>query len=310
MKSRDIAFALFVNLGAGTNWVGTKLVTDYFPPLFSVGMRFVFLAAMLSMFARVIPGQMRTVFAVAITLGVMQFGTMFVALDLADDVAPIAIANQIYVPFSTILALNFLKERIGLWRASAIAIAFGGVVVMGFDPSVFRRWDALLFVIASAASLTVASIFMRRLTGVKVFEMQFWLALIAAPQMFLLSWMFKSGQIDSMMNAPWLGYGAFIYGIATGSFLFHAGWYYLLRRYPVTTVNPFMLLMPVMGVATGMAVYGDIMTWRIALGGILTFVGVAIIIVRSDVKGGGRDRRPARGSTGARQKLMPEISNA
>ncbi len=285
MKLKHLLFALLVNTGSGTNWVGGKLVTDHFPPLFSVGARFVILAVVLAGFARIIHGQMRTVLAIAIVLGVMQFGFMFVALDWAEDVSPLVIANQIYVPFSTILALFFLGERVGWRRTAAIAIAFSGVLVMGFEPSVFRQWDALLLVIASAMSLSVASILMRRLRGVRVFELQFWIAILAAPQMFLLSWIFESGQIESALNAPLIGYGAFLYGLFVGSFLFHAGWYFLLRRYPVATVNPFMLLMPVVGVLSGVLVYGDMLTWRIFVGGVLTLAGVAVILLRSDVAG-------------------------
>jgi O-acetylserine/cysteine efflux transporter len=59
----------------------------------------------------------------------------------------------------------------------------------------------------------------------------------------------------------------------------------LLRRYPVATVNPFMLLMPVVGVLSGVLVYGDMLTWRIFVGGVLTLAGVAVILLRSDVAG-------------------------
>jgi O-acetylserine/cysteine efflux transporter len=190
MRPQHLVFALVMAAAAGTNWVASKIAVDTLPPLLTVAMRFAILSVALSPFARVFKGQMVNVFAVAVTLGVMQFGFMFQSLSLSEDVSTMAVANQLYVPFSTILGIIFLGERVGWVRSVAIAIAFGGVVVMGFDPAALRQFDAMVFVILSAMSLSISSLFMRKLSGIKVFQLQFWLAFLAFPQMLLLSLIF------------------------------------------------------------------------------------------------------------------------
>lgn len=286
MKPQHLFFALIVNIGAGTNWVGSKIVVEHFPPLFSVTLRFAVMAILLAGFAKIFRGQMRNIFLVAFTLGVLQFGFMFVALDRSADVSSLAITNQLYIPFSVILAVLFLGERVGWRRSVATVLAFGGVVVMGFDPFILSQLDAMGLVILAALALSAASILMRRLEGVRVFEMQFWLAVMAAPQLFILSLILEDGQWQALTGSPAIGYAALGYGLIAGGLFFHAGWYYLLRRYPVSTVGPFMLLMPVIGVLSGVGYYGDVLTLQMILGGALTFSGVAIITLRSGGVGG------------------------
>ena len=302
MRPHHLAFAIFIATMAGTNWVGTKVSVDWFPPFLVVAMRFVFLSVVLLPFLRVVRGQMLTVIAVAITLGVMQFGFMFLSLSLSTDVSTLAIVNQVYVPISTILAVLVLGETVGWRRWSAIAIAFAGVMVLGFDPQSLNQLPALGVVMLSAISLSLSSLFMRRLTGVPVWQLQAWIAVIAAPCMLVLSFLFEDGQIHALATAPWQGWAAYAYGIVAGSLFFHAGWYYLLRRYPVSMVSPIMLMMPLVGVLSGVVVYGDVLTSQLIIGGMLTLIGVAIIVLRSGRTGGevDFDKVPATEPAGTR----------
>ena len=277
MKLTHLLFTLFVACGAGTNWVGTKIAVDHFPPFLNVAMRFGVLVILFIPWLKPVRGQFFLVMMVALTLGVFQFCFMFLALHISSDVSTIAIANQVYVPFSVILAVIFLGEQVSILKWLAIFIAFSGVLLMGFDPIAFAQLDALAVVMLSALSLAVSSIFMRRLVAIHVFQLQGWVALIALGPVIVISLVFEKDVWFQVAEAPRLAWFAFIYGILAGSLLFHAGWYYLLRRYPVSAISPIMLLMPITGVMSGYLIYGDSLTFKIIVGGCLTMVGVTII---------------------------------
>ncbi|PPR79298.1 MAG: putative amino-acid metabolite efflux pump [Alphaproteobacteria bacterium MarineAlpha2_Bin1] len=277
MKPIHLFLAILIASGAGTNWVGAKISVDYFPPFLTIVMRFFIIAICLLPWLKSIKGQKFNVFMVAITLGVLQFGFMFLALRLSSDVSTLAITNQIYVPLSVILAVIFLGEKVTPLRWVAIVIAFSGVIFMGFDPIALSHIDAILVVILSAIFLSVSSIFMRRLNNINVLQLQGWIAIIAIIPLFIISFIFEKHLWYEVQVAPLEGWAAVIYGIFAGSLIFHGGWYFLIRRYPVSTVSPLMLLMPIVGILTGVIVYGDELTYRIIIGGILTMVGVTII---------------------------------
>ena len=58
------------------------------------------------------------------------------------------------------------------------------------------------------------------------------------------------------------------------------GWYYLVSRYPVTSLSPLTLLSPLFGVFFGVTLLDDHLTPRMLVGGAMTLVGVLIVVVR------------------------------
>ncbi len=68
----------------------------------------------------------------------------------------------------------------------------------------------------------------------------------------------------------------------------YALWYRLLGLYSVNQVMPFLLLLPVTSVVGGIAFLGESLTVKIAAGGGLAIVGVAMITLQLR-----RNRKPA-----------------
>ena len=77
MKLKHLLFALLVACGAGTNWVGTKIAVDHFPPFLNVAMRFLILVIIFSPWIKPINKQFGLIVLIALTLGVFQFSFMF-----------------------------------------------------------------------------------------------------------------------------------------------------------------------------------------------------------------------------------------
>ena len=71
---------------------------------------------------------------------------------------------------AALLAWWWLGERFG-WRTGvAIAVSFGGVLVLGFDPLVLREPASLLLMLVSALFLATGTVLMRRLRGLDMFS--------------------------------------------------------------------------------------------------------------------------------------------
>ena len=71
--------------------------------------------------------------------------------------------------------------------------------------------------------------------------------------------------------------------------LAYAMWYHLLGLYSVNQVMPYLLLLPLTSVCGGIFFLGESLTSKIALGGCLAIIGVAMITIQ-------RFRWPARGT--------------
>lgn len=281
MNTPDLILALFANVAWAFNFIAGKAGVEHFPPLLFTALRFAILLLVALPFLRWVPGRMTCVFQVAFLLGVLHFGLMFGGLALSGDISSVAISSQLYVPFSALLAMIFLKETVGWRRLLGIGMAFAGVVVIGFDPLVFHHLDALALITAAAVAMAVATILMRRLKEVGIFNLQAWIALAAMPCQFILSFLLEQGQGAALRSATWLDLAAPAYSAIGASLVGHGIVYYLLGRYPVSVTAPLMLLAPVLAVVFGVTLWGDVLTWKLVVGGVLTLAGVGIITVRT-----------------------------
>ncbi len=277
IKSGDLALVLFANLAWSLNFLAGKAGVEHFPPLLFTTLRFAILALLLLPWLRWLPGKMRQVLGISALLGILHFGMIFVGLKASGDIASVAIASQLYVPFSALLAVFWLGERLEYRRLIGIAAAFIGVTVIGFDPTVLAHLDALAWISGAALVMAVATILMRRLVGVGVFVLQAWIGAVAMPCLLLLSLLLEQGQAEALRSAGWLDFAAPLYSAVGASLVGHGIVYHLLTRYPVSLITPMLLLAPVLAVAFGVLLWGDILTWKLVAGGIMTLAGIVVI---------------------------------
>ncbi len=277
MKTGDLLLALLANVAWSLNFLAGKAGVEHFSPLLFTTLRFAILLLLLLPWLRWMPRKMRPVLEIAFLLGVLHFSMIFIGLDASGDIASVAITAQMYVPFSALLAVIWLRERLDRRRTLGIFMAFAGVLVIGFDPTVLNHLDALAWIAAASLVMAIATILMRRLADVSVFELQAWIGLVATPCMLLLSIMLEEGQIAALRSASWLDLATPVYSAIGASLVGHGTVYYLLTRYPVSLITPLMLLAPVLAILFGVLLWGDQPTWKLLLGGFMTLAGVAVI---------------------------------
>jgi len=277
---RDLLFLILINLIWGFNFIVSKVGVGEFPPLWFTTLRFGLVALLLLPLLRMHKGQMGVIVVAALFSGGLHFGLLFVGLAMADTVSTVAIAGQLGVPFTTLMSIVFLGEVVRWRRWLGIGLAFAGVMLMGLDPQVFEFWQALALVVLSAFLGSVGLMAVKRLTNIKPLEMQSWFALASVPVLALLSAIFESGQLAAMQSASWQGWAALTFTVLMASLVAHSGYYYLVQRYPVTSVSPLTVLSPLFGVLFGVTLLGDELTPRIIAGGTMTLTGVVIIALR------------------------------
>lgn len=279
MKPADLLLALLANTAWAFNFIAGKAGVEHFPPLLFSTLRFGILLLLLLPWLRWLPGKMRQILEISFVLGVLHFSMIFIGLETSGDIASVAIAAQLYVPFSALLAVVWLGERLDRRRVGGIAAAFAGVLVIGFDPMVFAHLDALAWIIGAAMAMAVATILMRRLSGVGVFALQAWIAAVATPSLLLMSLLLEQGQAEALRTAGGLDFATPAYSAIGASLVGHGIVYHLLTRYPVSMITPLLLLAPVLAVVFGVLLWGDVLSGKLILGGVLTMAGLAIITV-------------------------------
>ena len=285
MTPRDIAIALLVMLVWGVNFAVAKTGLSEFPPIMMMTLRFTLVAAILVPFVRRPAAPLRRILGLAFTLGCLHFALFFSGLkDIDASVAAIVI--QLQVPFAVLLSTLLLGERPGWRRVLGIALAFSGVFVIFAGGPAPSSYVPLALMLAAAFVWSIANFQIKSLGNVDGMALNGWMAMFAAPQLLGVSLLLEHGQWRALESADWRGYGAILYMAVFATIVGYGLWYRLIRKYPMSLAMPFTLLAPVIGVTSGVVLLGEPMSLRLAIGSVMTLVGVGIIVLR-------RPRAPA-----------------
>jgi len=282
MNLRGLMMLMVVCLVWAFNFVAGAKGMQQFSPLMFMVLRFSLLLILTLPFLRRPPaGQWPRLAAAAISIGSVHFCFMFWALQRAGDVSSVAILQQTYVPIAVLLAIFMLGESIGLHRLLAIAVAFAGVVILGFDPHVLSQPDAMALALASAFFQALGSIFLRGIVGVSPMNFQAWTAILSLPLLLSLSLVLETGQLESIRSAQPLHWASVAFSAIGASVVGHGLFFYMAQRYPISSIMPYMLMMPVFAVMFGVLVWGDQPGWRVLVGGSLVLTGILVITLRT-----------------------------
>ena len=279
IKPQHVVLYVVVMAVWALNFPIAKIGLAQLPPMLLMTLRFALVAAILLPFVKRPDGQWRQVLLISVTLGLLHFSLMFTGLSRLDA-ATAAIAIQLQVPFASILAAVFLGDRLGWRRAFGMAIAFGGVGFIAGEPRLQGQYTALGCVLAAAAMWSIANLQVKLLGKVDGMMLIAWTALFAAPQLLVASVLLEAGQLEALAAADWRAFASILYQAAFVVVLGYGLWYWLLQRHDVNQAMPFTLLVPPFAVVAAIAFLDETLTLPMVLGGVMTILGVGIIVLR------------------------------
>ena len=280
ISGKHLVLLVLMNLVWGLNLIASKIGVGQFPPVFFTALRFGSLALFLLPLLKIHRGQMGNLLLAAMLTGPAAFSLLFMGVSHAEDAATVAIASQMGVPISTLLSIWLLGETIRWRRTLGITLAFGGMVIISFDPRVFAYWEGLALVVTSTFFSSLGVIFVKRLHNIRALELQAWIAIAGGATLMLMSLLFETGQWEAVQAANWKGWTALAFTTLMSSLVAHTAWYYLVSKYPVTSLSPITLLSPLFGIFFGVTLLNDQLTSRMLLGGAVTLLGVFIVVLR------------------------------
>jgi uncharacterized membrane protein len=112
------------------------------------------------------------------------------------------------------------------------------------------------------------------------FSLLVWSSVVAPVPLLGLSLIFEGTgrwqHAASSLNAS--GIAALAYVVVVSTFFASGTWYRLMSRYPASTVAPFTLLVPVIGILTAWLVRGEHPAWGELLGSLTVLFGLALAL--------------------------------
>lgn len=281
LTSQDILIACVMNIMWGLNLIAVKMGVDLVSPLTAAWLRQAMVLIICLPGLRIIPGRMRELILLGLLSGALFYIFINLSLAVSDNVGALAIAGQLGVPFSLIMAVIFLGERIHKYRIAGIALAFGGVIMLVFDPAAAHEQAGIALTAVSCLIWAFCSLIQRRLVGTPVLTIYAWVGLMGCIALFPIALFFEPQSIARLPSLPLSTLGWILFSALGSTVIGQGAMSVLLQRHPVSTVVPLTLVAPVIAVIAASLYFGTKLTPPMIAGGLIVMVGVAIVTIRT-----------------------------
>ncbi len=277
----DVLAVVAMNLMWGLNLVAVKIGVDLVSPMTAAWLRQLMVLIICLPFLKVVEGKMRELVALGFLSGAMFYLVVNISLAVSDNIGALAIAGQLGAPFSLILAVVILKEKIARYRIIGMALSFIGVVVLVFDPAAVNEQLGIALTVVASLIWATCSLIQRRLQGVKVLTIYAWVGLVGATILLPIAWITEPEAFGRVHALPLSAFGWILFSALGSTVIGQGAMSYLIQRHPVSTVVPMTLATPVISVVAAAWWFGTKLTPLMIVGGLIVMAGIAIVTTRT-----------------------------
>ncbi|MGC5246049.1 EamA family transporter [Gordonia sp. DT219] len=269
MTTRDRLLGLTVVVLWGLNFIAIRVGLDHFPPFFFAALRFGVMAVPVVLFVRFPRVRMRWFLLYALGFGFGQFAFLFLAMELGMPTGLASLVLQTSAPFTVLLGVFFLRERLVPAQILGIAVAVAGIVIIGVDRAGHSSIGLgivipMVLTVMAGLSWAFGNIGSRLARPDDALRMTLWMSVVP-PIPFLALSFATEGPTADLESLTTLGSSSGLialvglaYVVLLGTIVGSGLWTMLMKRYEASRVAPLSLLVPVVGISASWLLLGEV----------------------------------------------------
>lgn len=278
LNARALGLALLITLIWGVNFIVIKWSVAGASPLLVAALRFAVAAVPAVFFVPRPRMPARLLWSYGLTVGVIQFGLLYLAIQLGMSAGLGSLLMQMQAFFTALLAARFLGERIQPWQMAGITLAFAGMGVIGVLSGGDLTLISLGLTLVAALGWAVSNLIVRASGSANMFSLVVWSALIPPIPLTLLAGLTDGWDaVGRTLTQSGAGFWAAIVFMGLLNTVLGFGiWAALIQRHGASRVAPLSLLVPVFGIIASALAYQEAFPPGKALGAVLVFAGLVL----------------------------------
>jgi drug/metabolite transporter (DMT)-like permease len=279
-------FAIYILWG--TTFLAIRIAVEEVPPLFAAGIRFFIAGVLLYGFMRFRgqPAPTRAQWRSLAVIGLLMFVAEYGPLFWAEKYVPSGIASvlEATLPLITLVieTLVFRQQRFHWRLLVSTSLGFCGVGVLLLH-SGEQHFGVLpcVAILAGATGWALGSVLNRSLDLPESRPLTAGAGMLLGGGM-LLALSASFGEMHPFPHVSMRAVWALLYLIVCGSLLGFTAFVWLLARMPATRISSHAYVNPVVAVALGYFVAGEIITTRTLIGTALVLLSVFLILRKEE----------------------------
>ena len=306
MNTRDSVLAAIVATIWGFNFVVIEWGMADVPPLLFVALRFTAVLVPAIFFVARPAAPWRSILAVGCFMSLGQFALLYVSIAAGMPPGLAALVLQAQVVLTVVIAAGVLREVPTAAQTVGVAIGVVGLVVVGLGRSSHVPLLALLLCLLAALSWAVGNVVARAARVPGGLSLTVWSALVVPVPLLVLSLVVDgpSAVVSALAGLSWEAVVSTLYTAGLASLVGYGIFNGLLARWPSSAVVPWVLLAPVVAMASAWVLLDERPNLAETGGGVLLMVGV-LVALRSRVRAQPGAHEPESRETTSRRSTLP-----
>jgi O-acetylserine/cysteine efflux transporter len=266
VSTRDRLLACLVAVCWGLNFVAIHLSLEQFPPFFLVALRFALLAVPTVLLVPRPGVPWRWVLGYGTGFGVLQFLFLYLAMAVGMPTGLASLVLQSSAPFTVLLAGVLLRERVSGRQALGVAVAIAGlagIAVHRADVDGGALLLPVLLTLCGGLGWALGNLATRQARAPHPLRLTLWMSVVPPLPMLAVSLLVEGpAQIGRSFTGlgtatGLLAVGGLAYTVLVGTVLGSGLWATLMSRNPSSSVAPFSMLVPVVGIGAAWLLLGE-----------------------------------------------------
>lgn len=287
MTRRDSLLAVLVAVLWGCNFVAIHVGLEDVPPFLFLAIRFVLVAFPLVLVVPRPRASWRAVVAVGVFMSLGQFGLLYLALATGMPAGLASLVLQAQVVLTIVIAAATLGERATRRQVLGAAIGTAGLVTVAVGFGSGASLVPLVVTVAAALSWAVGNVVARAAKVESGLSLVVWSALVVPLPCLALSLVVDGPDAigTALAGFGWTALASTLYTVVGASLVGYTIFNGLVARHPASSVVPYILLVPPVGMLSAWLALGEVPNAVEAAGAVVMLVGVTVAVTTS--------RRPA-----------------
>ncbi|MBX8485238.1 EamA family transporter [Pseudomonas cichorii] len=278
MKLHHLLLAILITAIWGLNFSVIKLGLTSVDPFILAGIRFALCALPAIFFIPKPDVAWRYIIGYGLIFGIGLWGVVNLGIKSGLSAGIASLVLQFSAFFTILLGAWVFKEMVTRYQLAGIGVALCGLLSIIFIVDGSVTATGLILVLLGAAAWSVANIINKKAGTKQVFAFLVWSSAFSPIPLFLLDYIVNgtSGYSTLINELDHRAVLSILFQVYPNTLFGYWVWNSLLNQYPVSTVAPLSLLVPIFGILGSVVIFDESLSLIKLLAVILIVSGLAV----------------------------------
>jgi O-acetylserine/cysteine efflux transporter len=259
MKLSHLLLAILITAIWGINFSVIKIGLSSVDPFILAGIRFTLCAMPALFFIKKPDVPWRYIIGYGLVFGIGLWGLVNLGIKAGLSAGIASLLLQFSAFFTILLGSVVFKESLTRYQIAGFALASTGLLSIVFITDGSVTFSGTLLVLAGAIAWSIANIIIKRSATKQIFAFLVWSSAFSPLPLFLLDWLVNgsNGYTALVSHVDYRAVLSILFQVYPNTLFGYWVWNSLLKQYPISTVAPLSLLVPVFGILGSMAIFGE-----------------------------------------------------